>query len=124
MALRPQRQAEPIRKRLERLGVDPSIDGEPQTPAARAIECTQTEIAAESARPAKRAKHGIPIMRPCRVDGTATKPMLKAKLMNVPKGFASPGKGWYEDYTKEERHDRQTRGLPQQGAAGDPLHGL
>ena len=59
MALRPQRQAEPIRKRLERLGVDPSIDGEPQTPAARAIECTQTEIAAESARPAKRAKHGM-----------------------------------------------------------------
>ena len=124
MALRPHRQAEPLRKRLERLlGVDLSI-GEPQTPAARTIERTQTEITAESARPAKRAKHGIPIMRPCRVDGTATKPMLKAKLMNVTKGFASPGKGWYEDYTKEERHERQTRGLPQQGAAGDPLHGL
>ena len=52
MALRPQRQAagqvEPIRKRLERLGVDLSIGAEPQTPAARApIERTQTEIAVE-----------------------------------------------------------------------------
>jgi hypothetical protein len=101
MALRPQRQAngqvEPIRKRLARLGVDPSIGAEPQTPAARApIERTQTEIAAESAKPAKRAKHGIPIMRPCQVDGTATKPVLKVKQMNVTKGIASPGKGWYE----------------------------